>query len=134
MVGQARLRSYRDKALLDIGAWQGLTCPLLSFLRVRSTVLEAPVMTRTRVHCWLWVLLALLWLSACTTTQRNVAAATVGLATFAADIALSVHNHTWPPGGLLGLFVCDLTLAALSNGPSCGEGLPEPIAKEESSR
>jgi len=92
-------------------------------------------MTRTRFSCWLCMLLVLFLLPACTATQRTVADTTVCLASFAADIAISVHSHTWAPGGLLGLFVCDLSMAALSHGQGYGEGLqPQPIAKEESSR
>ena len=93
-------------------------------------------MTRTRLLRLLCLLLALLVLPACTTMQRNIAATTVCLASLAADIALTIHNApTWGPGGLLGLFVCDLSMAALSHGQGYGEGLqPQPIAKEESAQ
>ena len=93
-------------------------------------------MTRTRIPRLLCLLLALLLVPACTTMQRNVAATTVCLASLAADIALTIHNApTWGPGGLLGLFVCDISLAAFGNGQGYGEGLQlQPIAKEESAR
>lgn len=89
----------------------------------------------TRTTRWFCLLLAVLLLPACTTTQRNVATATVCFASLAADIALSVHSHTWAPGGLVGLFVCDLSLAALGNGQGYGETLQvQPIAKDESAQ
>ncbi len=88
-------------------------------------------MTRIFTPAVLGLLLALLLLPACTTTQHNVAATTVCLASVAADIALSVHSHTWAPGGLLGFFVCDLSLATLSNGQGYGETLQaQPIVKD----
>ena len=91
-------------------------------------------MTRTRFPCWLCMLLALLVLPACTTTQRNVAATTVCLASFAADIAISVHSHTWAPGGLLGLLVCDMSGAVASQWVAGDAAQPQPVAREESSR
>jgi hypothetical protein len=78
-------------------------------------------MKRTFTPAVFGLLLALLLLPACSATQRHVAASTICLASIAADIAISIHNHSWAPGGLLGLYVCDLSMVAFRNAPHYGQ-------------
>ncbi len=61
-------------------------------------------MTRTLTRASVFLVLALLLVPACATTDRNAVALTVCLAGITADVALSVHDGpTWAPGGLLGV-------------------------------
>ena len=92
-------------------------------------------MTRILVRPFLYLLLALLLLSACTTTHRNAAAMTLCIAGFAADVALSIHGGPMAgPGGILGLLVCDVGQAAIG-AESFGEAAgPQLVAREESPR
>jgi hypothetical protein len=93
-------------------------------------------MTRTLARRFLPLLVAVLLSSACTTTtQRNAAVITLCVAGFAADVAISVASGTsGATGGLLGLFVCEVSDAVASQWVAGDAAQPQPVARDESSR